>query len=218
MLKNKKHVFWQAFFLTLLFFFLGIVLGIYLEQTRADDVNIAFYKSEASLYDSLALGRLIEDASVSCQDFQEASVEFADRIFEEARELEQFDESNKLTGSVKIIHRKYDLLRTLLWMNLISAKETCESEINTIVYLYTYDTNEVSIKSEQTVWSRVLSDLKEEEGNEIILIPIAIDQDVSSLKYLIKRYGVEEFPAVVINEKHIINELISSEELREYLD
>jgi len=64
-MENKKHVFWQAFFLTMLFFFLGLVLGIYLEQTRIDSTNIAFYQSEVSLYDSFALGKLLENPFVS---------------------------------------------------------------------------------------------------------------------------------------------------------
>jgi hypothetical protein len=218
MLTSRKHVFWQAFFVTILFFFLGVVLGVYLEQTRADDINVAFYNSEASLYDSFALGRLIEDESVSCEDFKSASVVFADRIYEEARELEDFDESNKLTDSMKIIHRKYDLLRTLLWMNLISAKEKCDSPINTVVYLYIYDTDEVRVKSEQTVWEKILRDLKERQGNEIILIPIAVDQDITSLEYLTKSYDLKDFPVVIINEEHIITEINSADDLEMYLE
>lgn len=215
---NKKHVFWQAFFVTILFFSLGLVFGIYLEQSRADKINIAFYDSETSLYDSFALGKLIEDSSISCEDFKEASVIFADRIYEEAKELERFDGSNKMTSSVKSIHRKYDLLRTLLWMNIISAKKKCEPELNTVVYLYVYDTESVQIKSKQIVWSRILGDLKSQQGNEIILIPIAIDQDVISLEFLIKDYNISEFPAIIINEKYVIKELSSVRDLSKYLE
>ena len=217
-LESKKHVFWQAFFITLLFFFLGLLLGVYLEQMRADNVNIAFYESEASLYDSFALGRLIEDTSLSCEDFKDASVSFADKIYLEARELEKFDGSSKLTDSLKIIHRKYDLLRTLLWVNLISAKEKCESTLNTVVYLYIYDTEDLQTKSRQIVWSRILGDLKDEKGNEIILIPIAVDQDITSLEYLIKNYEINEFPVVIINEKQVISDLDSAENIKRYLE
>lgn len=218
MLESKKHVFWQAFFLTLLFFLIGFLLGVYLEQIRTDNVNIALYNSEASLYDSLALGMLIEDLSLSCEDFRDASVDFADKIYWEARALEKFDDSSKLTNSLKIIHRKYDLLRTLLWMNIISAKEKCELPMNTIVYLYVYDTEDLQVKSRQIVWSRILGDLKSEKGNEIILIPIAVDQDVTSLEYLIKGYDIEEFPVVIVNEKKIIKEISSVEDIGMYLE
>jgi len=204
-LESKKHVFWQAFFLTILFFFLGLILGIYLEQTRIDNTNIAFYQSESSLYDSFALVKLSENPFVSCEDLKSASVDFANQIYEEAKDLEKFDNSNKLTKSLKVVHRKYDLLRTLLWMNIISFKENC-GEINTAVYLYEYDTENLKIKSKQIVWSRILEDLKNEMGDDLILIPIAVDQNLVSLDYLIRAYGLTDFPAVILNEKDIFYE------------
>jgi len=214
---NKKHVFWQAFFLTMLFFFLGLVLGVYLEQTRVDETNIAFYQSEVSLYDSFALGKLLDNSFVSCEDLKEASIDFADKIYLEARELERFESSNKLTDSLGKIHQKYDLLRTLLWMNVIEIKEDC-GKINTVVYLYEYDSDDLQVKSKQIVWSRILQDLKDEKGDEFILIPIAVDQDLTSLDYLIKTYDVSVFPAVVLNEETIFYDHETAKELEKYLD
>jgi len=215
-LENKKHVFWQAFFLALMFMFLGLVLGVYLEQLRADNSNIAIYDSETSLYDSFALGKLLENPLVSCDKLKEANVDFANKIYLEAKELERFDGSSKITGSLKKIHRKYDLLRTMLWMNLIKAKENCEG-INTIVYLYEYDSEDIQQMSKQNVWSKILQDFKDEEGDEVILIPIAVDQNIVSLSYLVQTYGAREFPAVIINEKDIFYEHKTVEELKEYL-
>lgn len=216
MLKNRKRVFWQAFFVTVLFFALGLVMGVYLEQLRTDEVNVAFYNSEASLYDSFALGKLFDDPSISCESLKSVSVRFADRIYEEAKELEQFDDSSKLTDALKAVHKKYDLLRTLLWINIISIKENC-SDVNTIVYLYEYDAEDVSVKAKQIVWGRILGDLKEQQGNEIILIPIAVDQGIISLDYLIERYDIKQFPAVVINEETVLYDHKTVEELVEYI-
>lgn len=216
-LESKKHVFWQAFFLTILFFFLGLILGIYLEQTRVDNANVAFYQSESSLYDSFALGKLSENPSITCDDLKSASVDFANQIYEEARDLEKFDDSNKLTKSLKVVHRKYDLLRTLLWMNIMSFKESC-GEINTAVYLYEYNTENIEIKSKQIVWSRILEDLKNEKGDDLILIPIAVDQNLVSLDYLIKTYELTDFPAVILNEKNIFYEHKTVKELETYLN
>jgi len=200
----------------MLFFFLGLVLGVYLEQIRADDANVLFYESESSLYDSFALGKLLDNPLVSCEDLRGASTDFADRIYEEARDLEKFDNSNKLTNSLKTIHRKYDLLRTLLWMNIIEFKETCE-DVNTVVYLYVYDSEDIQTRSKQNVWSKILEDLKNERGNDIILIPIAVDQNIVSLEYLTKTYGVEKFPAVILNEKVVFYDHRTVEELNNYL-
>ena len=216
-LENKKHVFWQAFFITILFFFLGVVFGVYLEQLKSDDANILFYQSETSLYDSFALSKLLDNSLVSCNELIDANVNFADKIYEEAKELERFDSSNKLTDSIKTIHRKYDLLRTLLWMNLIEVREDC-GNINTVVYLYLYDVEDLEKRSKQIVWGKILQDLKEEKGNEVILIPIAVDQDIISLDYLVKAYNLKDFPAIIFNEEVVLYEHETVEELKEYFN
>lgn len=215
MLESKRHVFWQALILTGFFFFLGLIFGVYFEQMRGDNLNIAFYQSEVSLYDSLALAKLSESNLVSCGELKTNLIAFADKIYAETYELERFDEKNKLTESLKSIHRKYDLLRTLLWMNILDAKEKC-GEMNSVVYLYIYDSDDINIKSEQGVWSRLLRDLKEEEGNNIVLIPIAADSGITTLDSLIKRFGVQKYPAVVINEKHVIYDIESASSIRKY--
>ncbi|HLA23326.1 MAG TPA: hypothetical protein VJZ93_02210 [Candidatus Nanoarchaeia archaeon] len=211
-----KHVFWQAFFLTLLFFLMGLVLGIYLEQTRSDDSNFAFYQSETSLYDSFVLGSLIESPIVSCDKIKKEYVNFADKIYYEARELEEDDTSNKITDSAKAIHKKYDLLRTFLWADLIKFKNIC-GNVNTVVYLYEYDSEKIEVKSKQVVWSRILEELKNSKGEGVILIPIAADQEISSLDYLINIFEIREFPAVIINEENVFYEHKTSEELEKYL-
>ena len=216
-MENKKHVFWQAFFVTVLIFLVGLVLGVYLEQIRADSFSIAFYDSEVSLYDSFALGKLIEGNFTSCENLKEASINFADKIYNEARELERYDEKSRLTESIKSVHRKYDLLRTILWINLIDLKGKC-GEINTVVYLYVYDTDEIKTKSNQVVWERILSEVKEKEGNDIILIPIAVDRKIESLDLLIGKYKIEKFPAVFINEKDVFYEHRTSDEIQGYLN
>jgi hypothetical protein len=216
MMENKKHVFWQAFFLTVLFFSIGLVLGIYLEQARADNLNIVFSNSEVNLYDSSALRSLLEDSNISCGKINDVAVLLADKIYEEAKELEKYDESNKLTESIKAVHRKYDALRTLLWIDVISLKERCP-EINTVVYLYEYSTDEISVKSEQVVWSRILGDLKTEKRNEVILIPIAADQNLLSLEFIMEKYGIEKTPAVIINEETALYEHKTVEEISDFL-
>ena len=216
-LRNAKHVFWQAFFLTILFFFLGLVLGVYLEQLRSDNANMVFYQSEISLYDSFALGKLLDNPSVSCEDLKSADIDFANKIYKEAKQLEKFEDANELTGSLKIIHRKYDLLRTLLWMNIINVKENC-GKLNTVVYLYQYNSTDIQINSKQNVWSKILQDLKEKNGNDLVLIPIAVNQNIISLDYLIKTYKIKKFPAVIINEKIVLYDHKTVNEIEKYLD
>ena len=217
--ESKKHAFWQAFFLTVLFFLIGFVLGVYVEQLRADSINSEFYYSETSLYDSFALGQVLQDSFAPCDILKKEISGFADRIYNEAQQLERYDSANQLTQSVKTIHRKYDLLRTILWINIIDMKEKTEDcSLNTVVYLYVYDTQDVDIRAKQTAWGRVLSDLKEEEGSEIVLIPIASDQNINSLDYLMWKYNITESPAVIVNEEHVFYDLKTKRELKNFLE
>lgn len=215
-MENKKHAFWQAFFVTVLIFLVGLVLGIYLEQGRADSFATVFYDSEVSLYDSLAIGKLIEGNFSSCDDLRGSLTDFADKIYEEARGLEKYDEKSQLTESIKSVHRKYDLLRTILWINAIDFKKKCNGT-NTAVYLYVYDTEDIDIKAEQIVWERILLEVKENNGGDVLLVPIAADQEIESLDLLIEKYEIKEFPAVLINEKDVFYEHETSEEIQNYL-
>jgi hypothetical protein len=216
MFENKKHVFWQALFVTVLLFLMGFVFGVYIEQLRSDNLSTSFYQSEVSLYDSLALGKITSDSSASCDDLKKISINFADKVYNEAKELEKYDDKNKLTDSIKTIHKKYDLLRTLLWMNVIDIEKKCGA-INNVVYLYQYNTDDVVVKSQQVVWGRLLSDLKTKESDKLILIPIAVDQNIESLNYLINKYGIKNYPAVLINEKDILYQPKTIEEIENYL-
>ncbi len=219
LLKSKKHVFWQAFFLTVMFFALGLILGVYFEQLQANTANVNFYNSEVSLYDSFALGQVLQVSNSSCSVMSTDIAKFADQVYTEAQQLDQYDQSGQITSSIKMIHRKYDLLRTLIWIDVMNVeKKDPNCHINTAVYLYTYNTQDVNLKAEQLVWSRVLLQMKNEEGNNVVLIPIAVDQNIDSLNYLLQQYNVTQFPAVVINQKHILYHLDTASELESYFN
>ena len=75
--KSKKHVFWEALFLTIVVFMFGLLLGISLENRRVDKINEAYAKSEISLMDILAMERILEIDKGACEDgagFQTANI------------------------------------------------------------------------------------------------------------------------------------------------
>jgi hypothetical protein len=49
------------------------------------------------------------------------------------------------------------------------------------------------------------------------LIPIAEDSDLTSLNSLISEYNITNYPVVIINEKDILYELSSVDELDKYI-
>lgn len=221
MLGNKKNVFWEALLLTGVVFIFGLLLGVAFESSRLDTINEFYAQSEISLMDVLALNDFIDLSDSSCQELIQADIDFANRIYEEARLLERYTSSERLNDNIQLTHRRYDVLRTFLWINTMKTREKCGDNFFTIVYLYEPDPEDLAKKATQNVWSRILFDLKQKKGDEIILIPIAVNDGVESTNSLANSFNiseVSELPAVIINDEKIIRKLTSVEDLEEYLD
>ena len=219
MFKSSKHAFWEALVLTVVIFVLGLLLGIAYEGNKLDEINEYYVLSEISLMDAFALtGLSVTDVNnTSCEILVDSHIEFADKIYEEALLLERYEDSGKITDSLRLAHKKYDLLRTILWIETMKTLKNCNEDFSTVIYLYEFETKDLVQKATQRVWSRVLFDLKQEKGKDIILIPIATDSDLTSLNSLIENFDISGFPVVIINNEHIISEISSVEDLNKYL-
>ena len=215
---TQKSSFWQALVLTIAVFIIGLFLGIAFEGNKLDEINEYYALSEISLMDSLGLNKVISSGEFGCDILIDSNLDFADKIYDEALLLERYDASGKLTEGLKIAHRRYDLLRTILWINWIEVPEECKEIVSTVIYLYEFQTKDLAKKANQRVWSRVLFDLKQKKGDEIILIPIAADSNIISLDALMKRFDISEFPVVIINEEHVISQVSSIDDLEKYLN
>ena len=60
----------------------------------------------------------------------------------------------------------------------------------------------------QSVWSKILVDLKNQEGDNIILIPIAVDSEISSLNLITHNFNITNYPVLIIDEKHLIYDYV----------
>jgi len=213
----KYPVFLQALALTIVVFLIGLYSGIALEQGRLNEINEYYTQSEVSLMDVVALNNLIGSVDVSCEVLEQSNFELADKIYQEAKLLDEYEQSGKMTQNLIEAHKRYDVLRAYLWINIIEIKELCDSNYSTIVYLYNYEEEDLTKKAEQNVWSKVLMDVKAPREN-VLLLPMARDTNLISLNSLISDYGIESYPAVIINEKHVLTELATVEEVEELLD
>jgi hypothetical protein len=202
MLKSRKHVFWEALLVTILIFLIGIFFGMLIETGNSNKINNLYLRSEISLTDATAGLKLMENANLSCESLKTNNINFANQIYEEAKLLEKYESSEKLTEGMKLLHKKYDLLRTILWMSNQESLSKCDN-YNLIVYLYEYETERIDKKATQKVWSKILLDIKRER-DDILLIPIAADQNLTSLNLLIDQYKITEFPAIVINNNEVL--------------
>lgn len=103
-------------------------------------------------------------------------------------------------------------MKTFLWKSNLD-NFNCLNSTKIIVYLYNYNTDDLTIEAEQNVWSRLLMQLKEEDKS-LILLPIAANLNVSSLDFLLKEMNIEKIPAVIINNKEIVYDLERKDDLK----
>jgi hypothetical protein len=217
LLNNKKRVFWEALFLTVVVFFFGLLIGVAYESAKSNQINQYYSESELSLMDIFALNSMLSLNSTDCGALEKANLEFADKVYNDAVLLEKYESAGKITTEMEVVHKRYDVLRTFLWINNIKTFEKCEKNYSTVVYLYEYSSKDLVQKAEQNVWSKILFDLKQKEGDNILLIPIAADSNLTSLNPLISRFNITHYPVVIINEKDVVYELSSVNELDKYI-
>lgn len=209
MLESQKHVFWTALILTIFVFAGGIFLGYLLENSRISNIQDFYVKSEIELLDVKIQNEIYSFSEINCSKAIEENVNFADRIYEEAKLLDKYESANQLTEAIVMQHKKYDLLRTLFWINAIKIKQSCNASYHNLVYLYDYNKPRLDIKAKQAVFSRILEELKAKQGDRVMLIPIAGDNDISSLRLLMSLYNVteQELPVILIDEKIKITDI-----------
>lgn len=214
---NQKHTFWEALVITIFIFGLGILLGLFIENSRQDRISEAYLNSEIDLLDIKIQTEILNLEDLNCPEAVEKNIEFADRVYEDAKTLKSYEDASRMSDTLVQQHKRYDLLRTLLWINSIRIKEKCkQNPFHTIVYLYDHDPQEIEKRSKQEIFSRFLSELKEEYGNKVILIPIAKNLNLASLEIMIKDFNIGQI-AVIVDEKIVIDEIEDLYQVRFYL-
>lgn len=210
----SKHAFWQALVFAIIVFSLGILLGFYLEIGQSQSVYSDLVSSELNILDEQVRQRLILDNNISCTLGKDSLFSFADKIYDDAVNLEEIDGTGRLTD-LNLLHKRYDLLRVLLLLEAEKLKEKCSQDFEIVTYFYYYNSQDVQIASKQNYFSKLLLDLKEEYPNQVILVPIAIDTNVASVDLLVKSLEHEEFPAIRVNNGPLVTDLITLQNLED---
>ena len=155
---------------------------------------------------------------MDCNVLIEENIKFADEIFEKALVIDKYEKASRINNEIVSLHKKYDLLRALLWVNSIKIKEKCDSDYHNVVYFYKYNDPSIEQKAKQRFFSNLLSQIKQEKGADVLLIPIAGDNDLSSINVLLGEYNITELPAILIDENIVISNVESVEDIEKYLN
>ena len=218
MKEHQHHIFLEAFFLAMVLFVLGLLLGVFIESGRTGNVANQYLRSEVNMLDIQIQTELVKQNGLECDLVIAKNIEFGNMVYEDAKLLEKYEESNRLTESeLREQHRRYDILRTLFWLNSIEIKKKCDENFHTVVYLYDYKPQDLILESKQRVYSTYLLDLKEQYGDSIMLIPIAKNMQLSSLDLILSKYNLNT-TSIIIDEKFVIDSVEDLGKIDKILD
>jgi len=221
MFKSQKNVFWEALLVTIFIFGIGVLMGVVLENWRTAEISDLYQRTEVELLDVKLQTEIYSGGDFDCDGAIEETLKFADEIFEEAKLLDRYEGARRLTDNLIVQHKKYDILRAMLFLNSVKIKESCNISYHNVVYFYKpgYEESRLDLRARQNVFSRLLGELKEKRGRDVFLIPIAVNEDVFSIKIILNKYDISEneLPVILIDENIKITDVQTVEELEEYL-
>lgn len=213
---KPKYAFMFALIFSIAVFSIGIFIGFSIENVRNNFAYQTYIKSETNLLDARLQNYLLSNFPIkNCDLSIQKNIEFGNRIYEEAEMLKEYEEANKISQTILSEHKKFDLLRTLFWLNSIKIKEKCNSSIVNVVYFYKLNDVTLDERAKQNVFSNLLYEVKKEYGDDIMLIPISGDNNLTSVEMLMQNYDITKLPTVLVNEKIKISETIDIKEFKD---
>lgn len=214
-IKHQNNLFWEALVISLFIFGCGLILGIYIENGRASSIEKAYSNAEISLLDIQTQTALF-DTGIDCNIAIRKNIEFGDTIYQEALKMEQYEASKQLTDSLIVQQKKFSTLRVLFFVNSMKIREKCGEKFDIVTYFYQYDPKTIEQKTIQTVFSNRLFELKQKYGNDVILIPIATNLNISSAEILKENYLISN-SAILINNNTVLRSIDDVSKIENYL-
>ncbi len=218
-IKSRWRVFLESLILTLLILLIGFSIGFYIESFRINSLVQNYKNFEVSALDlKLQESYYTTMSNASCNVALASNLIFADNIYNKGLALEKYENSGQILNDNDILNEKkqYVLLKTELWMNSIILKNKCNNPFHTLVYVYSQYPNP-NQDVEQKAISNILAAVKNDKGNNVILIPIAGDLNLDSVSMMLKVYNFTQFPSIIIDEKYILSGFQNQQDIEKYL-
>lgn len=213
--KNSKHAFWQALVVAIAIFGAGFAAGFLMENARSSEIGRILSNSEVSIFDEQVRSRLIGELRIDCRHSTNNSFVFADRIFKEAEKMEKYESASKFTNELLLLHRRYDLLRMMLWSESLKIKEECGGGFHTLIYFFNYNEDNPEVQAKQAFFSKLLIEIKGDNPEKILLIPIASNTGLESVNLALEKYEIRNIPSVLIDEREKIDEVLTKSEIED---
>lgn len=217
-MKNQKLNFLYALIVTILVFNLGLFLGYTLESSRIAEIHDWSFQTEMNTLDQRLQSQALDLLDLDCDLLIQNNIDFANEIYGQALVIDRYEKASRINEDIKEEHKRLDLLRSLMWMNSIEIKTKCGATYHNVVYFYQYNEPTLEQKAEQRFYSNLLGEIKNEYGNEVLLVPVAGDNNLPSVNLLVNKFNITKFPSILVDEKHLITNVESSEDVTIFLN
>jgi hypothetical protein len=207
--------------LTIIIFFIGIFFGMWLDQLRIEGLRrkieeVVIAWEDAKLQNLYFLTFPFKD---QCESVIKQNIEFSDRVYYTiGKMLEEYEKVNKFSPELVSEKQKYVMLKLQFWLNSIYLKKRCNATYVNVVYFYSHYTKDLVLQQKQEAQSVVLLELKEEYGNKMLLIPLPIDMNITTIEVIKSNFNITIAPTILINEEIKLVGLQSKEKLKKVIE
>ncbi len=208
----QSDVFWKAFVLTLVIFVLGMLVGFWIDNGRVEEIRAEYKGMEISSNDARLQAlyyQVFRNSSNFCEPAIQENLVFSEKVYSEGVRIERYEKINKLAPSLVTDKRRYILLKLQFWFNSIELKRTCKANYTNLVYFYSH----YNTTMPEHVQSKVLQEVKESCGPNLMLIPLPVDLNITTIDIIKKQYNITLTPTLLINEEVKLEGLHGKDEL-----
>lgn len=211
-IKNKKRYFY-AFFLTMVVFALGLVLGLTLENQKAASISKELQLQEIEL-NSLQLQYLFLEEVESENQCSIVMTTIEDNLKKLSKlidKLDAYEEDGAFSKDQQefvLLKREYTLSNIRYWMLSQKSQEACKPDNVNVVYFYSDDCADCDTQG------YVLSDLKGRLNEKILVYPIDVSIEEPVVSMVLEEYNITEYPSLIIEDK-VYHGYLSKKEILE---
>lgn len=216
---DKMNIYVKALIPTVIIFLIGIMVGIWIDNFRVSEVRKSISESEINWNDAQLFNSYFRSLGLeSCELALEQNLAYNEKIYKRGLEVEKVLKTNTFSPETLQEWKRYNLLQTQFWLNSIELKKNCDFDYHNVVHLFRLSEESRIEEIDNRVQSTVLLDVKQKCGNKIMLIPLTTDLDLIVVDSIIRQYNITDYPSIVIDEKTVLQGVISENELLDILD
>lgn len=215
-MRTQTDLFWKAGVLTLLIFVSGVFIGYWLDSSRVEAIREEYQLMEIGSNDARMQSlyyQTFRNTSNFCEPAIKHNLEFAEFIYSEGAKLEEYEKANRLSPSLVTDKRRYVLLQLQFWLNSIELKTVCNASYVNLVYFYSHYNNTI----QEQVQGDALLELKKNCGRNLMLIPLPVDLNITTVDMLTEQYNITNTPTILVDEEIKLEGLQSMGDLREHV-